>query len=206
MILTAIKTSDPVESWVNMGFLVTETDYGKTIALNDIDILFDKGEGGLVALGWKDLPEQLTSISGIAVFRYDTKSSPHEQPNGVTSADHVVLHMAEKDKIVNEFSLLGISLRAERDDIYPNVTQLFFRPGNGTIIEVVVNERFKSSIWGVTFVNKNLNQAKEILGDFAGQPKKAIQKNREIMTIYNDRLGLKTHIAMMTPHIKVSKF
>ena len=197
MKLTALKCAD--KTWAGAGFNMND----RIVSLTDVDIIFDQGSGGLVAWGWQGLPEAVTSICGIPAFEYNKKSEPVKHPNGCISVDHVVLHSNDAEFVKAEFAKLQLHPRAVRDDIYPGLTQIFYRPGQGTVIEVVVNKDFpKAFLWGATVVVTDIDVAKNLLKENASEPKKAVQPGRKIMTVRHRNLHMETNMAMMTPHAK----
>ena len=200
MKLTAVKCSD--NSWNGAGFKAVNG----VVALSDIDVLFVKGTGGLIEWGWDKLPEGMTSICGVPAFRYEDKNTIQKQPNGVLSVDHIVLHSNDAEYVKNEFAKLNMTPRAQRDDIYPGITQIFYRPEKGVVIEVVVNKDFpKTFLWGMTLVVEDIDIAKQLLKDNSSNPKKAIQPGRRILTVRGAQLNIETNMAMMTPHVPKGK-
>ena len=201
MKLTAVKCADA--SWANAGY--SESRSG-IVCLADVDVLLNaenaNGRGGLQAWGWDELPPGVTSICGVPAFQWTKLGDKSENPNGALSVDHVVLHTNDPDKVKQDFQRLGIELKRERSDIYPGITQLFYRPGNGTVIEVVYNKEFTGTfLWGATVVVSDINKAKAALGENSSQPKKAVQPGRHIMTVRHANLNIGTSMAMMTPHV-----
>lgn len=96
--------------------------------------------------------------------------------------------------------------RRETSDIYPGITQMFYRPFlNSPIIEVVgpsseTEEELNGVLWGATFVSTNIQKTKSFLGDNAGNIRKAKQQGREICTMRHKNLGIHLNIAIMSPH------
>ena len=207
MKITALKTSDPRSTFAQVGFNLSNDE---VISLNDVDIIFDESQGshaGLISWGWSELPEGVTEVAGIPAFvwekrKVDDESSHHK--NTVVSVDHIVLHTNNKDKIKAKLRALGMEPRRERSDIYPDMTQIFYRPGNGPILEVVANDHFSdvNYLWGATLVVEDMKCAKKELGNYATEPKSALQPGRKIMTLRHDSLHFRTNMAFMTPHVK----
>jgi hypothetical protein len=174
--------------------------------LKDVDVLFEPGTGGLMSWGWENLPTGVKSICGVPAFAYNKTSPPVTHPNGALAVDHVVLHSNDAAFVKSEFAKLSIQPRAERNDIYPGITQIFFRPGGGTVIEVVINKDFpKSFLWGMTLVVADIDAAKSLLNDNGSNPKKAIQPGRRILTVRGSNIGINTNMAFMTPHVPKPK-
>lgn len=124
------------------------------------------------------------------------------QPNTCVALDHVVVYTNDLDRIKKDFAGLGETPRIEVERM-PGVKQVFFRPGGGAIIEVVVREGIEGTyLWGLTLVAEDLDEAKRMLGEAASKPKMAVQKGRRIMTLRHEQLGMKANVAMMTPHVK----
>jgi len=197
MKLTALKCSD--ESWKLAGFAESK----RVVSLKDVDILFESGSGGLTAWGWEGIPADLETFCGIPTFAYDKTAFGSKHPNQALSVDHIVLHTNDADYVKSEFAKLNLQPRAQRDDIYPGITQIFFRPGQGPVIEVVVNKDFpKSFLWGTTLVTADIDAAKEALKENASNPKNAVQPGRRILTVRGQNIGIRTNVALMTPHVK----
>ncbi|KAH9259075.1 hypothetical protein BASA81_002695 [Batrachochytrium salamandrivorans] len=208
MALTAVKTSD--KSWEFAGF------GPGAVSLRDLDVVFDSSPtepvGRLVGLGFASLPANLTSLAGIPVFQWDKQPAPlkpHE--NTCVSVDHVVIHTNPKllvEELQKDLGRFGFELKRERTDVYPGVTQLFYRQGkSGTVMEVIVMPTVeRTALWGLTLVALDLDQAKRLLGDTgASQPKKAVQPGRRILTVRPPANTTSTNIAVMTPHVSPTK-
>lgn len=194
--LLAIKSSD-LNAWIKAGFSVSSNQ----IHLVDVDIMFEnvKDSGELFALGFDQVPPNLTSIDGIPIFQHTKIHKVSPQHNAVSSVDHVVIHTSnEHNRFKHSMEQLGIPLRLERSDIYPGITQLFYRAG--TTIEVAVLSGVPSSfLWGITLVTQDMSKSKQQLGNQSSEPKRAVQKGRQIMTI---RTMTKTNMAFITPYVK----
>ena len=62
--------------------------------------------------------------------------------NGVSRVDHVVLRTTDCKRLAAELSMAGLTLARERSDLYPGITQMFFKTGKvdshrGAVLEIV---------------------------------------------------------------------
>ena len=141
-------------------------------------------------------------------------------PNGAIGVDHVVVRSGDWVRTHAALARHGFSLRRRRDDVYPGITQLFYRPGNshsncGPIVELIAPSKPISDdiaaptptafLWGVTFVVKDIVAAKNWLGDRAGDVRDAVQPGRQIFVLRHGHTDVNSsvNIAFMTPHEKV---
>lgn len=207
MALCAIKASD--KSWEFAGFAPG------AVLLKDLDVVFESssedgsGVGRLVGLGFASLPTPAGSLGGIPVFQWDKRPAPPApHPNTCVSVDHVVIHTNPSllaEELQKDLGRFGFELKRARTDVYPGVTQLFYRQGNGgTVIEVIVMPTVeRTALWGLTLVALDLDQVKRLLGDTgASQPKNAVQPGRRILTVRPPANTTNTNIAVMTPHVR----
>lgn len=169
---------------------------------------------------WSGISNSVSQVDGVSATVLDDSklpdmSKPVHHKNGVTSVDHIVLRSADLAKTKKAFEDIGVSLRRERSDVYPGVTQLFYRPAGELIIEVaapsegssgdnpLAAKTHKSFLWGATLnVNDDLNTAKGLLKDSLSDIRKAKQAGRKIATLRHKNFGISVAIALMTPHVK----
>ena len=169
---------------------------------------------------WSGLSSPVSSVDGVPAKVVEESSLPEMSPgiqhnNGVTSVDHIVLRSADLNKTKKAFEDIGVPLRRERKDVYPGITQLFYRPAGELIIEVAAptegstekNNMFEetqaSFLWGITLnVADDLSTAKSLLQDSLSDIRKAKQAQRKIATLRHKNFGISVAIALMTPHVK----
>eukprot|EP00511_Aplanochytrium_stocchinoi_P003334 CAMPEP_0204843164 /NCGR_PEP_ID=MMETSP1346-20131115/47814_1 /ASSEMBLY_ACC=CAM_ASM_000771 /TAXON_ID=215587 /ORGANISM="Aplanochytrium stocchinoi, Strain GSBS06" /LENGTH=355 /DNA_ID=CAMNT_0051982255 /DNA_START=155 /DNA_END=1222 /DNA_ORIENTATION=+ len=125
----------------------------------------------------------------------------------------VVLRSGDLERTKEAFGKIGLPLRREANDIYPGITQLFYRPGDEVIIEVVgftaastgtetSSQAPHSFLWGATFtVKDDLTIAKALLQDKLSEIREAKQRGRRIATLRNKELNISAALALMTPHV-----
>lgn len=143
----------------------------------------------------------------VKVVKADGAEVLDSHANTVIGIDHVVAHFKSVDK-TKEYFRRNFGLdepKRIRKDIYPGVTQMFYRPGNGTVIEAIVFENSDEDntnpdmfLWGITFLVDDLDKTKSLLGDNLSNPKNAVQKGRRIATLRHKNLGIGCNIAFMT--------
>ncbi|CAK9009406.1 Glyoxalase, partial [Durusdinium trenchii] len=189
-----------------------------------IDGKHDDEAPGLVGWAWSGVPEGV-DVGDVhtVVWKGDSpEPQAHEfkHPNGVDGVDHVVLRSGDLSQVKASFAACGVEMRRERADVYPGITQLFYRPSEEVIIEVVGPTEAKGdgqggaassplappgpseqpNLWGITFVASDLEGTKAFLGDNLSKLRKAKQAGRQIATLRNNNLGMNVAIALMTPH------
>jgi len=214
-------------AWTKLGFHVdpqTPSSPSPVVRLGDVVIRFSQSTlassqaesttttgFGLQRLGFKGLPDGVNEIGGIPVYRCDGPLSGHpsaaqqinhHHPNTASGIDHVVLYAKHEEDLIKSFAKAGIELK-KRVEIFEDVVQLFFRPGQGTILEVLVNHANHNHVWGLTVTVDDIQAARARLPDeCASHIRDARQKGRKILTIRHEAVGLNTAMAWMTPHVK----
>jgi len=231
--LRALLCADAPSVWRAAGFVV---DSNNQIDLGTLTIKLVSGNNtakdvkpkGFTSWVWSgisslDLDENngRYSIDGVATHISISEPElnsikPKEQvqhPNGVTHVDHVVLRSGDLERTKEAFGKIGLPLRREANDIYPGITQLFYRPGDEVIIEVVgftaastgtetSSQAPHSFLWGATFtVKDDLTIAKALLQDKLSEIREAKQRGRRIATLRNKELNISAALALMTPHV-----
>ncbi len=133
-------------------------------------------------------------------------SPPH--PNGVVAIDHVVAMTPALDRTVAALSAAGLDLRRIREE--PTAAgaprQAFFRLGE-VILEVVQEPRElvergagagrPARLWGLALLSNDLDHTVAALGEYAGQPRAAVQPGRRIVTVKRTA-GLALPFAVMS--------
>ncbi|GBG26880.1 Hypothetical Protein FCC1311_031022 [Hondaea fermentalgiana] len=158
-----------------------------------------------------------------AAFESDVNagSRDDEHPNGIVNIDQVVLRTLDMDSSLESFEAAGLKLLRKRDDLYPGTTQAFIRPCDDVILEIVsvspelrkkqakmtnqmvaFNET-ENSIWGLTYVVKDIEAAAEMFSPNISKVNNAKQPGRKIATLRTEQLGLRAAIAIMSAHVKL---
>jgi hypothetical protein len=104
----------------------------------------------------------------------------------------------------------------KRDDIYPGLTQLFYRDG-GPIVELIAPSSSSSSsgggdgmgdeasggssLWGITLTVDDIDATKAFLGDSSTNVKDAKQPGRRILTLRHKAIGVSVNIAFISSHV-----
>jgi catechol 2,3-dioxygenase-like lactoylglutathione lyase family enzyme len=210
MRLASLDYHGPCAPFEALGFHVSPES---TVVLQDVTIhihpsLPGQPLGFLPRWGWTDLPSGVAAISGLRCYAApgsnNNKGCGH--PNTAFAIDHVVLYVSDEQACVDSFAKAGISLARRTGDVFPDVSQLFFRPGGGTIIEVLATKgEHAHPIWGLTLAVKDLDLAKARLGkgdELVSGIRVARQKGRRILTVRHEAVGLHTNMAWMTEHVK----
>jgi hypothetical protein len=172
-----------------------------------------RAEGGLVGWGWSALPVGTSEVAGIHAFITEENSeTPPIHPNRVSGIDHVVLRTTNVENTKSQLARVGLEPRRERKDLYPGVTQVFYRPQEDIIIEMVgptevpeadEDDPSGTFLWGVTFVSDDLGATKAHLKDELGEIRDARQGGgRRIATLRHKAVGLRSAVAIMTPHVR----
>mmetsp|Transcript_12064 Transcript_12064/g.14636 ORF Transcript_12064/g.14636 Transcript_12064/m.14636 type:complete len:230 (+) Transcript_12064:34-723(+) len=224
--LRSLVCKDGPSAWKAAGFFVNSNNQIPLGAFN-IQLQSETQSGKTAAEGatswlWSGIDATTSSISGVETSvlpereadEVETEEIVH--PNGVTTVDHLVLRTSDVQRTKAAFEKIGVPLRRETDEIYPGLVQLFYRPADEVIIEVIgakdasdesSSAEFVCTLWGVTFnVNDDLSTASSLLKGRVSKVRKAKQKGRSIMTLRNSdnhpKLGLA--VALMTPHVRSS--
>jgi hypothetical protein len=222
-------------NWSAAGFCVEQKENGVSIVRVG-PLVFklaacpaDAHEGGKTSWIWSGLIDGTSSIGGVACEHLSSSSLESTEPpaahaNGIFDVDHVVLRTSNLHATKQSLASAGLTSKRQRDDIYPGISQLFYRPvPNGVIIEVVGptptadgnvadvfpdadvdvaenEQQVKAILWGVTFVSKDVDATHAFFGEErCGRVRSAKQSGRRIATLRNKALGLGLNMAIMTP-------
>ena len=124
-------------------------------------------------------------------------------PNQVTRVDHVVITTNNADKLVEDFKVVGIDLVRVRTDIYPGVTQMFFRTGavqthKGAFIELLSTSKansaqpassssevpeFEVNVWGIGLESVDLETTHKVVSPMTSSIRPAKQEGKKILTL-----------------------
>ena len=198
---------------------------------------------GIVGWGLRSLPLPVpggaaaacdSDIDGIASYAVPGATAPATHaaparrralhPNCAIGVDHIVVRSDDWVRTDAALSRHGFTLRRRRDDVYPGITQLFYRSssrcgdtsndsnGNsnsnsnsaGPIVELVApttpSTKGKAApaptafVWGVTFVVADIAAAKNWLGDRAGDVRSAVQPGRHILVLRRRHAGVNSSV------------
>ena len=178
---------DPA-AWRRAGFTVGP----EGTRVGAVRLHFAPGEG---ILGWR-LTGRAAEIDGLPVALAGVgQAVGAAHPNGVTHIDHLVLFTPELERTTRTLENAGIGRRrvreVETDDGL--LRQGFFRLGE-VILEAVEHPRVEAGparFWGITFAVEDLDAAAELLGEWLGSIRDAVQPGRQIATIRGSaELGL----------------
>jgi hypothetical protein len=209
-LLTAIEYVGSSEAFAKLGFSVTPQDevWLDRVVIRCIHAASDR-PNGLWRLGFANLLPEITELAGVPVFSNPASAPPlSNHRNTAFAIDHVVVYSTchSEDDTVQSFAKAGIPLR-KRSEVFQNAVQLFFRPGNGTILEVLYTQggQHVNPLWGLTLAVKDISQARAcLLDDQASSIRAARQVPRQILTIRHEAVGLHTNMAWMTEHVSSS--
>jgi hypothetical protein len=226
--LRGLVVGDSGSGWAAAGFAVgAPGDAANVVRAGPLTIVLADSasklvkQRGVTGWMWSDLGSGTGDVGGVRTARVEGTArapAPPAHANGVVGVDHVVLRTGDLDATKRNLASFGLELLRERADVYPGITQAFYRPGGEVTIELVGpspgaegNESFLGKLegppvlWGITFTCAELGKATALLGDKVSAPRKAVQKGREICTLRHDKLGVSINVAFMTPHVKDSK-
>jgi catechol 2,3-dioxygenase-like lactoylglutathione lyase family enzyme len=111
---------------------------------------------------------------------------------GATGVDHVVALTPDLDRTTAKLRAAGFDHRATRG------RQAFFVIG-ACLLELVGQADGHATVWGLTLVVEDLDEAARQLGDRLGPAKDAVQPGRRIATVRSREAGLTTALALMSP-------
>jgi hypothetical protein len=212
---TELYIGDDLKSWQEIGFLVNPSG---VIQLGEMNIHLCGKDQGRGILGWnfQNIPPTLTNIDGIPIMKCREKTENKLQvqhPNGVQIIDHIVLKSKNHLQTEDSLKSIGIPLRRRNEDRDKKMVYSFYRPSK-TILEVlsssnVGNESPNSTLMGITFTCSDLMATHSYLSSVTKPPWAAVQKNRQITTLYKDlqdddgenRFSIR--IAFISPHVKL---
>lgn len=198
--LAGLKMGDSATLWGSLGFIL---DNGVT-HVSGVRHEFDEAGRGILDWGFRSLGEDAQEIAalddlGFGLAPREKRPTPRHA-NGVISIDHLVILTPDLSRSIASFERAGITCRRVRDT-KRGMHQAFFRLGE-VILEVVGAmdgaSTGPSSLWGIAYTVKNLDDTAAFLGDRMRPAKPAVQKGRMIATL--DRaVGSSVSIAFMSP-------
>ena len=213
----ALLCTDAPSAWTKMGFHV---DANNQVVLGDFLVkLGGTAEShpapfGLPAWAFQGVPAGRTLL-GVPTFALSESQLEEARralrqagghPNTAVGVDHLVIFGKTKQLVLAEAARDGLELRRERE-LGGDKSQLFFRPGQGTILEVLAgadlpDKAASFALWGLTLVVQDIEAAKRLLGEEgASKIREAVQRGRRILTVRSAFAGSKVNIALMTPHV-----
>ena len=150
-ILRQLHVADEPEAWRAAGFCVTDG----VVQIGKVNVKLlgrrggDGGDGGgrrgIVGWGLTNISARTATIDGIPCWcvaedgsaQGDAEPSPcAPHANGSAEVDHLVLRSGDWRRTDSALAAHGLVCRRRRDDIYPGLTQCFYRDG-GPIIELI---------------------------------------------------------------------
>ena len=152
-VLRELHVADDPSAWRAAGFCVDSAGVSRvgSVAVRLLGATGAGGRRGIVGWGLSEVAAVTTTIDGIPCWRVDdtaaaggagggggagTECHQQQHPNGSAAVDHVVLRSDDWRRTDGALLAQGLVCRRRRDDIYPGITQLFYRDG-GPIIELV---------------------------------------------------------------------
>lgn len=218
--LRRLLVGDNPDAWIEAGFSVTNNETsigGISLRFVEPEHPAASGAGGISGgiVGWEltdigtdsepDAAEH--SIDGIFTAKTDgPPAEPISHANGVSHLDHVVVMTPDIERTTTALRSSGLSAKRTREvpGTDPVKLQVFFWAGE-TILEVVgpavATGTGPASIWGLAVTTNDMDQAVAAVGPNISTPKPAVQPGRQIATINTRGLGMKTALALMTPHV-----
>ena len=202
--LDEIVVGDAPASWAAAGFAV-DPDGGCRIGTVRIR-LAGTGRRGIQGWALGGFPAERADLDGVPTVRSPGPPEPGpDHPNGVTGVDHAVLMSPNLARTVAALADLGLTPRRERDGELGGapIRQVFFWLG-ATILEVVgapdAAGDGPSSLWGLTLVVRDIDEAAAYFGEHTSPVKDAVQPGRRITTLRHRDLDLSVRTALITPH------
>ncbi|TRW82051.1 VOC family protein [Mycolicibacterium sp. 018/SC-01/001] len=198
-----LVVADPPSAWAEAGFTV---DGDAMCRIGGVGVELAGRERGFGIVGWslEGLTPGVGDVDGIPTARSVAKHSDSvDHPNGVTAVDHIVLASPDLDRTVGALRHLGAQPRRERDATIGDrqIRQVFYRFGE-TIVEVVgspaVTDPGPSTLWGITFVVDDIDEAASYFGDRTSAVKDAVQPGRRITTLRHHDLGMSVRTALIS--------
>ncbi len=196
------QVADTADSWTAAGFTV---DPDGVCRIGGVRIRLAGRERGTGIVGWslRGVPSD-QPLDGISTARSDAPpSAPAAHANGAVSIDHVVLLSPNLDRTVAALAALDVQPRRERDGQRGGrpMRQIFFRLGE-VILEVVgspdATADGPSTLWGLTYVVRNIDATAGFFGDRATPVKPAVQPGRRITTLRHQEFGMSVRTAMIS--------
>jgi hypothetical protein len=147
-VLRELHVADDPSAWRAAGFCVDSAGVSRvgSVAVRLLGATGAGGRRGIVGWGMSSIAAATTTIDGIPCWRVDDSpvvagggagtADVQQHPNGSAAVDHVVLRSDDWRRTDGELLAQGLVCRRRRDDIYPGITQLFYRDG-GPIVELV---------------------------------------------------------------------
>ena len=204
------EVADPTEAWTRAGFSVGSDSVCRIGGVGIRLVGRDRG-AGIVGWSLSGLPSDVLvdDIDGVPTARsggVSAASSAH--PNGVVAIDHVVLMSPDLGRTVESLAAVGVVPRRERDGELGGRTirQIFFRLGE-VIVEVVGSPTTAaegpSSLWGMTYVVKDIDATASFFGDRTGPVKEAVQPGRRISTLRHQEFGMSVPTALISAPVRI---
>lgn len=132
-----------------------------------------------------------------------------QHPNGVTAVDHLVLRSPDGLRTEKAFADIGFDLLKRNSTVRAGVAQSFYRPSQTTIellsplkAKVTASAVAPVSVWGLTFVCRDLDETHRCLPQSTRPPWEAVQPGRQITVLKGKVHDITLSVAFMSPHVK----
>jgi len=200
------EVADTADSWTAAGFTV---DPGGVCRIGGVRIRLAGRERGTGIVGWslRGVPSD-RPLDGIPTTRSESPAPiPAEHKNGAVAVDHVVLLSPDLNRTVAALAAVDVHPRRERDGQLGGrpMRQIFFRLGE-VILEVVgspdATADGPSTLWGLTYVVRNIDATAAFFGDRTAPVKPAVQPGRRITTLRHQEFGMSVRTAMISEHVR----
>lgn len=206
-----LEVADPADAWTRAGFCVDSGgDAGAVCRVGGVGIRLVGRERGAGIVGWslRGLASDgaVDDVDGIPTTGSGAVAAPGTHPNGVVAIDHVVLASPDLGRTVASLAAIGREPRRQRDAELGGrpIRQVFFRLGE-VIVEVVGSPdaagEGPSTLWGITYVVKDIHATAAFLGERTTPVKDAVQPGRRITTLRHHEFGMSVRTAMISAPI-----
>lgn len=194
--LVTLEVPDPPGAWAALGLRVTD---------GEVDLAGVRVRPGAPGVGWTltgaDGPPEIDGIPTRWVPGIPERP-PARHPSGIVGLDHVVVLSDDPDRTLEALVGAGLELRRVRE-AGGGRRQWFLPLGDPTpVLELVgpAPTPGRAVVWGVALVATDLDATARHLGEAAGTVRDAVQPGRRILTVRGRVVGLRTAVAVMSPH------
>jgi len=200
--LRELGVADAGEAWAAAGFAVE--DDAVVIGETTIRLIGTDGARGIRSAVVQGIDVEVDGLP----FAPGPGAAPAEappHPNGVDAIDHLVAMSPDMDRTTAALEGAGLEARRTRRFEVGGATQrqTFFWLGT-TILELAGDDAAHGDgpavLWGLALTCADLDATVSVLGDHAGAPKAAVQRDRRIATLRTRDLDISVPIALMSPH------
>jgi len=173
---------------------------------------------------WRGIASSSETLCTIPLSRHfldnEAPNSVEHHRNHVNHVDHIVLRTTDCHRLGQQLDTAGFDMARLRDDIYPGITQMFYKTGGpsdnirGPFLEVVgptpevstentnkesasflkipsETSEYKVTLWGLGLESSDIDQTFEEASPLCSKVRSAFQKGKKIITLKPDEeLGL----------------